>query len=791
MTGIIMEQPRDTAPSFAEPGEALGAADTMKALFRAPIDPIANPKPYADLTRASERMTRFTGNIASESAAREEAYDQRIAAIKAATGAELENPERDGYQQLARGMIRDQVRAGQRAGVDPNIQGGIVALQKQLFDQEFAKLQGTHPELQFGPIDDDTKKIALESIQRFQEARKAPGLNPFVAPIDVFGGGLLGSRRDPIFLGSLLAGPTSSTSRFALGRIASGAVRMGFYNAGISALEQPAVQEWRAKIGLEHGITPALEDVGQAFLFGAIPGAVIHGGIEGVRAVRMRRLLAGVPEPGDVNAVTDALMKAGSSLTERERAMLGAGEESALADKATMTVPRPKDVPPELHDDMAAAALKRADLPDEPSPEAVQIVSTLRGGYQDTRGGGRRFHGAPDEIGNLAEGHYGSSTSFYGASGFYTTNALDIAHGYANRRRASAPSIYEVTEKHPANLFDMEAEMPPNLTARLGEMSEERYGSTADLVSAALDEKPKNLREFFDAVRGHASSERILADEVQEGVFHPIMDFLEESGFHGMTHRGGLLTKSPEHGVAIYFNPEKSVGIRKMGDQELAGLREVADRVAKAAPKTEAEAARVADEAFDDLGRSHGMANLRDSMAAGDAERVAPHRSEMTLKDRGNGDLSIVSPSKDLVTLRETPEAIEIGASSVGQENRGRGIAVAMYERAIEYASEKGLPLRSDRTVSNDAMRVYEALERRGYRVTEAPGSTHTKAGISNFDKGYVYEVNPPAARPRGDVLDKVPFVDDSGAPKMMTAKAAAAIGERENTMSMLVKSCK
>jgi hypothetical protein len=82
------------------------------------------------------------------------------------------------------------------------------------------------------------------------------------------------------------------------------------------------------------------------------------------------------------------------------------------------------------------------------------------------------------------------------------------------------------------------------------------------------------LREFFDNARGYAASERIPADEIQEGLFHPIMDDLAARGFHGMSHRGGLRTKTPEHKVTIYFNPDETIRLRKMSEGELAGLRQ-------------------------------------------------------------------------------------------------------------------------------------------------------------------------------------------------------------------------
>lgn len=194
--------------------------------------------------------------------------------------------------------------------------------------------------------------------------------------------------------------------------------------------------------------------------------------------------------------------------------------------------------------------------------------------FVNSRGSGGYFHGAPNPI-TLAEGHYGSSTSYYGTQGLYATDALDVAKGYANKRGATKPTIYEArVDPNKTKIYDMEGEISPAVKTKLAEMSEEKYGSTADLVSGALEEKPKNLREFFDNVREQAAGDRIAADEVQEGVFHPIMDFLEEQGFHGMSHIGGLKTKTQPHKVTIFFSPEKNItALREMSASELEGLR--------------------------------------------------------------------------------------------------------------------------------------------------------------------------------------------------------------------------
>jgi GNAT superfamily N-acetyltransferase len=59
------------------------------------------------------------------------------------------------------------------------------------------------------------------------------------------------------------------------------------------------------------------------------------------------------------------------------------------------------------------------------------------------------------------------------------------------------------------------------------------------------------------------------------------------------------------------------------------------------------------------------------------------------------------------------------GTAFVEREARGQGFGAALYERAISWAQENGLTFRSDYDMSDDAVRVYDALRRRGYTVNE------------------------------------------------------------------------
>lgn len=371
---LLTDQKESPGLTFAEPGDsqsfasaAFGVADKILKAKDAPIvDVLRHPDAYKDIFTTAERSTRLTGNMVSETASREEAYDRRIAAVKAATGIDLENPERGGYAIDARKAIRDEVRAG---GLQPiDAKGGVPEYQKRLFEQKLAELQKDHPDLNFGDVDTEARTLAKGAADAAAKAAAAD-VNPVASFGAQIAGGLVGSRRDPLFIGSLFAGPTSAVGRTAFARIASSSLFTGLFNAGLSAVEQPAVQDWRAKIGLESGVIPALHDVGTALVMGMIPGAAVQGIKEGL-ATPLRRVLAGHPEPGDLEAVHAGLTPG----APREAAALAAGAESTAADRATLTVPEPKGVTPELHDDMLAAALKRADDPSEASPEAVAAV---------------------------------------------------------------------------------------------------------------------------------------------------------------------------------------------------------------------------------------------------------------------------------------------------------------------------------------------------------------------------------------------------------------------------------
>lgn len=82
-------------------------------------------------------------------------------------------------------------------------------------------------------------------------------------------------------------------------------------------------------------------------------------------------------------------------------------------------------------------------------------------------------------------------------------------------------------------------------------------------------------------------------------------------------------------------------------------------------------------------------------------------------KGDSDGDLLIV----------DRGDAFQTSMIVVSNNKRRQGVATQLYEAAIEYAAERGKPLRSSATLSDAAARVWESLERKGYAVERHPGA--------------------------------------------------------------------
>ncbi len=182
-----------------------------------------------------------------------------------------------------------------------------------------------------------------------------------------------------------------------------------------------------------------------------------------------------------------------------------------------------------------------------PAAEAGPPLDAEKPAYLDTRAGGARFHGSRDGLpdGGLDDYYY-SELNYYG-QGFYTTDAIAIADGYAKGQREN---IVQVREKKDVRAFDMEQPIPDWLVE-----------ADDDFFQAVIREvKPKNVRELYDGVREVGSLDMMSADAIQE-YFDALRWRFEQQGYEALDHVGGLRTGKKPHAVRIYFAPGSTVEI--------------------------------------------------------------------------------------------------------------------------------------------------------------------------------------------------------------------------------------
>ncbi|MDQ0392241.1 hypothetical protein [Labrys monachus] len=192
------------------------------------------------------------------------------------------------------------------------------------------------------------------------------------------------------------------------------------------------------------------------------------------------------------------------------------------------------------------------DLPLPPVPKYLQPLN-------DTRGQGTQYHGTSDPTLQPSSIH-ASSRNYYG-QGFYTTDAVDVAHRYSRRgsQDTGSRNLYEVTETRPLNILDAEQPLSEYLKSIL--LGHPEHPGEADaILSYALRDNPRNLRELYDGIREHGTANGLSTNDVQD-LFDSLKYNLQQHGYDGISHLGGLQTGTAAHKVTIYFDPEKDLTV--------------------------------------------------------------------------------------------------------------------------------------------------------------------------------------------------------------------------------------
>ena len=161
---------------------------------------------------------------------------------------------------------------------------------------------------------------------------------------------------------------------------------------------------------------------------------------------------------------------------------------------------------------------------------------------------------------------------------------------------------------------------------------------------------------------------------------------------------------------------------------KVEAARAAPDRAAAAEGLTpaEREALNIPSEA-----ERAGMPEVTRAAETPEAPEVAPVRPRAMaarIVERNDGAYLMAESDAGSVGGVVDNGTLRINFAEVNEGQRGQGHGVALYERLVNEAIDRGLTVVSDETITNEAARVYAALERRGFKVTQTEGVGATEA---------------------------------------------------------------
>lgn len=201
----------------------------------------------------------------------------------------------------------------------------------------------------------------------------------------------------------------------------------------------------------------------------------------------------------------------------------------------------------------------------------------------DTRGQGRYFHGTSSKITQLAadsidpnlsfgELIFGPGQNIYG-QGFYATDDFYTAARYTKKGKNVDPTVYQIIEKTPVKLFDLNNKIGKdevdNLFSGSSLFSRE---IVHDAIDTGLAKKEyETLGEALDLIR---AANGALASQ---DVFLGIKESLQLKGYDGLTHQGGHLAGGGKrlHQVRIYWDAPEKITLREIPADPQAAMKQV------------------------------------------------------------------------------------------------------------------------------------------------------------------------------------------------------------------------
>lgn len=320
---------------------------------------------------------KLTDNINARSTAMTRAYDERIAAIRAATGETHVNPMKARPLRYRPGRDRQAFEAQQFSRTASGFNAWLGKMAEKYPDQaEVIRADQ--------PVEDDAKALARnmdEEAARTIAAAKGPA--KWAA---MFGGRAAAMFNDPIQTGALVFGGGAGAAKTVAGRILTTAASEAVVNGVVQAGTEPFVQRWREEAGLESGLGEAAKNVGFAAVFGGVLGgggrafgeglSAIGRSAEARAALRATAKDATTPEPlrralsGDMDAAASVLQPMRANLPAETRGALDALEGERLFGNQ-----KPPPARTSYHDSVSARALEAAQTqsPFAFEPDPVQV----------------------------------------------------------------------------------------------------------------------------------------------------------------------------------------------------------------------------------------------------------------------------------------------------------------------------------------------------------------------------------------------------------------------------------
>lgn len=302
----------------------------------------------ANLYRATVAENDAVRNSQSAGLMLRDVYQRRVDAIKAATGAALDNP-----------MDAVPERYRLFPGAFPQLVTPDMAARRwaDATTTLAAKFPDARETILGGPsVQDEANDLGRQRLRQLDTAAASPALGAIGRFAATLAGGLTGMVRDPLQAPMLaVGGGLFGVGKSALGMMARGTASEAVTNAAMEAAVQPIEQGRRKDLGAEYGVAPAIAAVEQAGLIGGLFGAASAGvgvALHGAKSVKPSEVQAAQAKQAAASVEADAAAwgPPPPGLTPDEQAMLkaqsiGATETPAIAARPSGPVSKPMRAP--------------------------------------------------------------------------------------------------------------------------------------------------------------------------------------------------------------------------------------------------------------------------------------------------------------------------------------------------------------------------------------------------------------------------------------------------------------